>query len=149
MVHEIYPDKCPHCMATPRKPIQKDAAWVSYECHNIIKHGKDDRELQSRDCQVNERNLLQKKALALEEHVRRLEEAGEAMWKRASGFRIDDTYDIDGNEVHVSELEPEKVVLSYEHGDGISAKNMVDLIEALDGWRQAKRVKFLNHANNT
>lgn len=91
---------------------------------------------------ADERDKAQQENKQLKARIKRLEEAGERLWVKARSISVEDTYDRHGNEVTVHELNPETVVLDYDHGDGITAGNMVELLEALKDWRKAKEDKL-------
>lgn len=77
------PDKCPFCGASVL--VMEDGkecrsgSWVTFGCFTMIGNGIDGRKFKSRTCEDAERARLAARVAELEAHIKRLEEAGDAM----------------------------------------------------------------------
>ena len=74
----------------------------------------------------------------LERRVAEVERVGTNLWRVAGGFRIDELYDHNMDEIPIEEADPECVVYEYDHGDGIQVKHVIELNKALDAWNEVK-----------
>lgn len=126
------PTCCPFCNAA--------SSWISttvekWACGTIIDHARKEDDVLMR---ADQTCTCRKAELAkLHERIQRLEEAGSILWKKATCITVRECYDKEMDEVPVADLPPDTVVFEYDHGDGIPAKAIVELNDALDGWLQA------------
>lgn len=82
---------------------------------------------------------LERELAAANERIKRLEEAGDVMWSKAGPFIVRDVILDDGDtEVPIREVDPDFQIRDEE---APTAREIVALIDAVDGWTQAKGAK--------
>lgn len=92
--------------------------------------------------EVRQNQLVDEEILRLKDRIKRLEEAGQNLWKKAHAVSCREVWsNANGDEIPVESLPAQTVVYDTDFGDGITAVQIASVNFALDRWKLTKESK--------